>query len=77
MRYGALGAGLFVGFANNSKYNMQFEIEQELKRVNDAVRERANELWMEHMSKETGISFNTEDANFDLEKVMEYANSMK
>ena len=77
MRYGALAAGLFVGYSTHRAYYAEHQKHEEHEKKHNAVVMKAEELWNEHVAKETGLSFDPNAKNFDLEKVMQYASNQK
>ena len=77
MRYSVLGAGLFVGFSTDLKLNRAYAAHKKEEEHHDALLSAATEMWDQYLAKQVGVSFNPDDKDFDLEKVMDYVTAMQ
>ncbi|KAI3661237.1 hypothetical protein MP638_005674 [Amoeboaphelidium occidentale] len=75
LRYGALAGGLLYGVTHNWSLYRQHKKAQDEHDHHQKVLDKANELWSQHVTKQLGVNFDPDSPAFDLEKVLQYADS--
>ncbi|KAI3643677.1 hypothetical protein MP228_009841 [Amoeboaphelidium protococcarum] len=72
LRWTALGSGLVYGLYHNRALYTEWKKEHDHHVQVESLKKKAEELWDDHVAKETGVVLNPEDPNFDLEKAFAY-----